>query len=156
MEVYRICLEQYSKELFASGNRNRWNSRGNFVIYTAGSRALACLENVVHRSGEGLRDLFKIVVIEIPNQVLIESISIDDLPAHWKKTSSYSLCQPLGDAWYEKKTSAVLRVPSSIIAYEFNYVLNTRHADFSKIRIIRHEEFDFDLRIKSNDPEREN
>ena len=51
MEIYRICLAKYASELVASGNPGRWNLRGQLVIYAAGSRALACLENVVHRSG---------------------------------------------------------------------------------------------------------
>jgi hypothetical protein len=52
------------------------------------------------------------------------------LPRH------YARCQPLGAAWYQRQTAAVLRVPSSIIAHEHNYVLNTRHPDFAQIRIV--------------------
>ena len=70
MEVYRICLAEYAKGLFASGARGRWNVKGSFVIYTAGSRALACLENVVHRSGEGLQSIFKVLVIHVPDDAV--------------------------------------------------------------------------------------
>jgi RES domain-containing protein len=54
MEVYRISLARWTTALTASGNAARWNSKGKFVIYTASSAALACLENVVYRSGEGM------------------------------------------------------------------------------------------------------
>lgn len=149
MEVYRICLEKYAKELFASGFRGRWNSKGNFVIYTAGSRALACLENVVHRSGEGLNDNFKAVVIHIPDDIPVKSIAIEHLPDNWQAVKSYPVCQVLGDAWYRERVTAVLKVPSSIVPNEYNYVLNTRHPDFAQISIIRTEEFLFDPRIKA-------
>ncbi|MFD3001056.1 RES family NAD+ phosphorylase [Pontibacter toksunensis] len=152
MEVYRICLAKYAGDLFASGIRGRWNMKGSFVIYTAGSRALACLENVVHRSGEGLHDNFKTIVIDIPDDLLIEIISSDDLPANWQETKSYPVYQPLGHAWYQKSTSPVLRVPSSIIPEEFNYILNTRHSDFSRIKIKSTEDFFFDPRIKTDLP----
>ncbi len=153
VHVYRICLAKYADKLVASGSSNRWNSRGNYVIYAAASRSLACLENVVHRSGEGLNQLFKTVVIRIPDGVAIEEIEIDRLPLDWFKKSNYPSCQALGDEWYNRGESVVLKVPSSIINKEFVYVLNTRHPDFAKIQIIDREEFDFDPRIKYPDPE---
>ncbi|MGV3541091.1 MAG: RES family NAD+ phosphorylase [Rufibacter sp.] len=149
MEIYRICLQEYADALVASGNRGRWNLKGSFVIYTAGSRALACLENVVHRSGEGLKDQFKVVVIHVPDDLPIEKVEQQDLPEGWHKTKGYPLCQPLGEAWYRRNSSAVLQVPSSIVPEESNFILNTRHPDFLKIQIIRREDFEFDPRIKS-------
>src|SRR5688500_8670906 len=98
MEVYRICLAEYSRELYASGFRGRRNVKGALVIHTAGSRALACLENVVHRSGEGLQAIFKVVVIDVPDALVGERITPDQLPAQWHKTRNYDLCQPLGEA----------------------------------------------------------
>ncbi len=153
MLVYRICLAKYADDLFASGRRARWNSKEKFVIYTAASRALACLENVVHRSGEGLNDQFRVLVIEVPNDLAVEEIPAAELPAGWEKASSYARCQPLGDAWYERRSSAVLRVPSSIVPPEFNYVLHSRHPDFKRIRIVGREEFSFDARIKAAEVE---
>ena len=148
MEIYRICLAKYAGELVASGNPGRWNLRGQLVIYAAGSRALACLENVVHRSGEGLNSLFRVIRIEIPDALAIEELPLVQLPADWQLPRHYARCQPLGTAWYQRQQAAVLRVPSSIIAHEHNYVLNTRHPDFSQIHITGWEDFTFDPRIK--------
>lgn len=148
MLVYRICLAKYADDLFASGYRARWNYRDQFVIYTAATRALACLENVVHRSGEGLTDQFRVLIIEIPDDLLIEEITPAQLPQQWEQASRYAQCQPLGDAWYRRRSSAVLRVPSSIVPQEFNYILHSRHPDFKRIRIVAREEFRFDSRIK--------
>ena len=150
MEIYRICLAKYASELVASGNPGRWNLRGQLVIYAAGSRALACLENVVHRSGEGLNSLFKVIRINVPDALLIEELTLDQMPPDWQLPRHYARCQPLGTAWYQRQTAAVLRVPSSIIAHEYNYVLNTRHPDFGQIRIVGREDFEFDSRIKQD------
>ena len=149
MEVYRICLARYASELVASSNPGRWNLRGQLVIYAAGSRALACLENVVHRSGEGLNNVFKVVRINIPDALPIEDLPLAQLPADWQLPRHYARCQPLGAAWYQRQTAAVLRVPSSIIAHEHNYVLNTHHPNFAQVRIVDWEDFAFDPRIKS-------
>jgi RES domain-containing protein len=155
MLLYRICLAKYADGLFASGYRARWNYKDQFVIYTAGSRALACLENVVHRSGEGLTDPFRVLVIDVPDDLLIEEIKLADLPADWEKASRYAVCQPLGSDWYEARRSAVLRVPSSIVPQESNYLLHSRHPDFARIRIVAREAFSFDPRIKALDPNAE-
>ncbi|UYZ60257.1 RES family NAD+ phosphorylase [Hymenobacter latericus] len=152
MLLYRICLAKYADGLFASGYRARWNYKDQFVIYAASSRALACLENVVHRSGEGLNDQFRVLVIDVPDDLLIEEIKLEQLPVGWEKASRYAVCQPLGSAWYEARRSAVLRVPSSIVPQESNYLLHSRHPDFPRIRIVAREEFAFDSRIKATEP----
>ena len=151
MEVYRICLAKYAGELAASGNPGRWNLRCQLVIYAAGSRALACLENVVHRSGEGLSSRFQVIRINVPDALLIEELTLDQMPSDWQLARHYARCQPLGAAWYQRQTAAILRVPSSIIAHEHNYVLNTRHPDFAQVRIAGQEDFAFDPRIKQGD-----
>ena len=65
MLIYRITKTQYADRLVVSGGVACWNERGQHVIYTATNRILACLENVVHRSGEGLSDRFRGMVIDV-------------------------------------------------------------------------------------------
>ena len=148
MIVYRITKAVYADRLVASGGAARWNSRGQFVIYTAATRALACLENVVHRGNEGLLDSFRVMVIEVPDTVVVETIALEVLPANWFDYQQYNICQQLGGEWLNHSRSAVLRVPSAIIPNEWNYLLNPAHPDFSKVQLIRTEPFAFDPRIK--------
>lgn len=148
MLIYRITKAQYADRLVASGGAARWNSRGRFVIYTAATRALACLENVVHRSGEGLQETFRVMVIGVPDDLPVETIEPETLPPDWFTFAAYGYCQQLGDAWLLGGKSAVLRVPSAIIGQEWNYLLNPAHPDFMKITLLRTESFVFDPRIK--------
>ena len=53
----------------------------------------------------------------------------------------------MGDAWVREARSAVLALPSVIIAGEPNYLLNPAHPDFKKISIGRPEKFTFDSRL---------
>ena len=152
MEVYRITRSIYADRLVASGSAARWNTRGRFVIYTAGSRALACLENVVHRSGEGLQDLFRVMVINVPDTVPIDTVSLDELPTDWADYQNYDVCQQRGENWLLQQTTPVLRVPSAIVRQEWNYLLNPAHPLFSQIQLLRTESFVFDPRLKANDP----
>ena len=147
MIVYRITLKQFSHQLYASGRVARWNSKGTFVIYTAGSRSLACLENLVHRSGEGLDAGFRVMVIEIPNEVKMEQVASDDLPTTWRDFSQQYATRAVGDRWINEGKSAVLRVPSAIIPEEFNYLINPHHKDFERITLLGVDPFSFDKRL---------
>lgn len=147
MTVYRITTEQWSKSLTASGYPARWSARGHFVIYTAESRSLACLENLVHRSGEGNDALYKVMLIEIPDTLTVESIDLRSLKKDWHTSDNYLYCQSLGSKWLNELRSAVLKVPSIIIKKENNYLINPNHPDFKKIKLTGNEDFDFDMRF---------
>lgn len=147
MIVYRITLEKWAHSLHASGYPARWNFKGDFVIYTSSSRALACLENVVHRSGEGLNKLFKIMEIEIPDSLEVETVTASILPENWQEFVNLPITQEIGNAWISRKSSPVLQVPSVIIPGESNFVINQNHPDFSKIVLGPVRDFIFDARL---------
>ena len=148
MLVYRITFTRFAGKLFASGNAARWNPNDVYVIYTASSRSLACLENTVHRSQAGLSQLFSIMTIEIPDHITVEAIRLNDLPLNWADYNEMSFTQHVGEAWINGNESAVLQVPSSIIDEEFNYLINPEHKDFSQIKLIKTQPFIFDRRLK--------
>jgi RES domain-containing protein len=147
MNVYRITQIQFSNSLTASGLAARWNYGGSFVIYTAESRSLACLENLVHRSGEGRNDLFKIMVIEIPDNLSVEKIELASLKKNWNSIENYSYCQSLGNKWLNDNNSSILQLPSVVMKQEHNYLINPQHPDFIKIKLRGKEDFDFDKRF---------
>ncbi|MEZ0538679.1 RES family NAD+ phosphorylase [Fibrella arboris] len=149
MEVYRITRAIYTNQLVASGGAARWNTRGRFVIYTAGSRPLACLENVVHRSGEGLQELFRVMVINVPDTLPVDTITLVELPTDWADYQNYDECQRRGEAWLSRGRSPVLCVPSAIVPQEWNYLINPAHPLFSQIDLVRTEAFAFDPRLKA-------
>ncbi len=146
MLVYKITKAEYAHELVASGFRNRWNDDGQYVIYTSDSRSLACLENLVHRSNSGRDMLFKTMVISIPDELPVLIVEETDLPKSWKKGFCEE-CLQIGKAWHTAYKYPILRVPTSIIPNEWNYILNTRHQSFDKIRLINAEGFLFDERL---------
>lgn len=148
MIVYRITLEKFANTLAASGNPARWNSKDVKAIYTAGSRSLACLENVVHRSSLGLKDDFRTILVAIPDDLEIEALKIPDLDPRWRQYSHYPYTQKLGDEWIRRASAAVLKVPSAIIPEEHNYIINPLHENFSRIQYLGNEPFSFDERIK--------
>ncbi|MGN6341900.1 MAG: RES family NAD+ phosphorylase [Ginsengibacter sp.] len=148
MRVYRISLAIYSTKLLASGNPARWNSKDVKMIYTAQSRALACLENIVHRDSKGLQKNFRIMEIDIPDKIKIEKIQETDLIPDWKNFYNMPYTQQIGNDWINNSKTAVLQVPSVIVSGDFNYLVNPAHKDFSSIKLLSTVPFEFDSRIK--------
>ncbi|MDB5124950.1 MAG: hypothetical protein JWP94_3079 [Mucilaginibacter sp.] len=149
MLVYRILLTEYAGGLMASGRAARWNPNEVKMIYTASSRSLACLENVVHRGQVGLTRAFSIMTIECPDRIKIKTIHVHDLPSNWIDFNQMQLTQHIGEKWIRENKYAILCVPSSIVEDEVNYLINPDHHDFKQISIIKTQPFTFDKRIKS-------
>lgn len=148
LSIYRITLKKWSKQLVASGRSARWNRKGEFVLYAAESSCLACLENVVHRNGEGLHADFALIEINVPIGIRMTNVLKRELPEQWKSFDNYFACQKIGSAWYAAGQTALLRVPSVIIPGGYNYLINTKHKDFEKIQLESIQPFLFDERIK--------
>ena len=147
MVVYRITTAKWADKLTGSGYPARWNPRYVHVIYTASSIALACLESLVHRSGEGLNANFRVVEINIPDEVSPDEIKAEELPENWYTINGYSVCQSIGRRWIDEQKSCTLVVPSSIIPQETNVLINPNHPEFHQISIRSIREFSFDKRL---------
>ncbi len=91
MIVYRLAREEYSKDLSGIGAEltgGRWNYKGTRMIYTADSRALCTAEIAVHTPVGIIPKDYKLVTIEIPDDVDYKKINAMSLPDNWKKISS--------------------------------------------------------------------
>ena len=154
MIVYRIEREKYlnaSLDGIGSGLSKgfRWNSFNTRLIYTAESRSLATLEVSVHLDlNEDLPTDRFYVTIEIPDTILMLEVKIEDLPDDWNNFPPTMTTQIIGDDFVKFNEAAVLKVPSSIVPMEYNYLINPNHADATKIKIIDATPMRFDSRFK--------
>jgi len=149
MIVYRIVHKTVTQLLSGSGNEARWCSGGRKVIYTSSSVALACLENILRRSGLGFSKDFKTVFYEIPGNIKIEEIRIKDLDVNWRLYNGYPYCQQIGNNWYDKEDSFILKVPSAIIPDEYNYLIKTTAAAINRITVKEEKPFIPDERLEN-------
>ncbi len=136
MLVYRIVHKKYSSGLFASGLKGRWNSLGKKVIYTAESIPLAFLENMVRRQGVGFNTDFRIMFIHIPGSIKISIVNTSDLEDGWRNFHDYSICQPIGDKWFDDGKTMILKVPSAVLPDAYNYVINPEFSDYGLVKLI--------------------
>lgn len=149
MEVFRISVEKFASKISASGIANRWNSSGQFVVYAGSTRSLATLELVANRNAIFSSNNYKVMVISISDEDrLYKQIYLKDLPTNWRNMNGYSALQAIGSSWYNSQETLVLKVPSAIVPYEYNFVINTEHPDFNEhIKLIRLEDYFWDERL---------
>lgn len=153
MRVYRIEREKYLdttlKGIGAAFTEGyRWNSLNTYLVYTAESRALATLEVSVHLDlSEDLPTDRYYVEIDIPDDVKILALSTKDLPENWDAKPPTLETQYIGDDFVKKNSAAVLKVPSSIVFPECNYLINPNHPEASKISVISEVPLTFDCRF---------
>jgi RES domain-containing protein len=146
VKLYRIVQAKYANGLYASGIQGRWNATGELVIYASESRALACLENLVYRNGYGLQSLYRILVLELSDDVVQEEIRAEHMPEGWNDPMSL-ICRKIGSKWIRENRSCVLRVPSVIVPQEYNFVINMRYSEFPQLKLTEIEVFQFDRRF---------
>lgn len=156
MKVYRIERDKYLDTTLqgvgaALTEGYRWNSLNTYLVYTAESRALATLEVSVHLDfAEDLPSDRFYVEIEIPDDIEILELSIDELPENWDSKPPILETQFIGDDFVSQNNAAVLKVPSAIVPPEFNYLINPRHPDSKKIKVISEQRLQFDNRFNRN------
>ncbi len=89
------------------------------------------------------------MIIEANDHIKKQEVKLTDLPTDWKEFGQTLLTQKIGKKWLDECKTAILKVPSSIINEECNYLINSKHPDFKQIKLLKTELFIFDMRIKT-------
>lgn len=153
--AWRIVRKQYVDSAFsgigAEKYGGRWNSPGRKVVYVADSLALAAMETLVHLPyplPARFHDKcdFQAFQIEIPDP-LIQLFPKDNLPIDWQLEPPSQNTQNIGDRWIREGRSVVLKLASTLVPLEYNYLLNPEHDDFSKLVIREPVSYAFDTRF---------
>jgi RES domain-containing protein len=124
----------------------RWHHAGVPVIYLAESPAGALIETCVHLSANDVPPSFTLLKILGPD-LAFDEIEIAGLDHDWP--ASVETTRDLGSAWLERRSTALLRVPSALVPETANYLLNPTHADAGLFQIKSSFVYPFDARLKS-------
>jgi RES domain-containing protein len=130
--------------LLASG---RWHTRGNPVVYLADHPASALVEVLVHLEvdSEDVPQSYQLMAVDLPDDVAFRAIEPHQFAANWH--NQLELTRELGDRWLRENQTALLRVPSAIVPFAMNWLLNGGHADAAKARIAEVIRAPFDRRL---------
>lgn len=84
----------------------------------------------------------------IPATLNLELIErADKVPREWREYPHTAATQAFGAEWVQSQRNVALRVPSTVVPGEFNYLLNPAHPGFAKVKVGKPESFFFDPRL---------
>jgi RES domain-containing protein len=148
LRLYRICRNIYDPgdPTGASRTPGRWHILAQRVLYFSSSLAMSILELKANSvSFTSIRNEYHYIDLEIPDNFLIEEVSKSFYKKNWN--SNRQLTQNFGNEWYEKGRSPVLKVYSSVLSTDYNFVLNTTHNDFAKLKFQKPVKIPLDARV---------
>lgn len=127
----------------------RWNTVGVPMLYCAESRALACLETVVHLEAGGLPYNRYLVEIAVPSEVWAKARveTAASLKIGWDAQPAGRVSIGLGSDWARGKSSLLLLVPSAIVPEETNILVNPEHPDRVRLRARKIRKWVYDPRL---------
>jgi len=137
MILWRIEKAEYaetaSQGIGAFTVGGRWTSLHHHAVYTSQNISLAMLEVLVHAPTPPQRKAPRVLFrIDLDEKHLTE-ISLRAVPRPFIPSSPFEETQPLGDAWLASAKSIGLLVPSAIVNFEFNVVLNPLHPGYRDV-----------------------
>lgn len=154
MKVWRVCKAKWSASAFngdgAALNPGRWNLEGERMVYCGESKALAVLEVLANAGNKRLLSeiTFAALALELPEEMIEE---VGELPQGWNAKPPGKASRAVGSAFLRSARKVALKVPTSILPGEFNYLLNPRHPDYAKLGVTKAlksaEEFRLDHRL---------
>jgi RES domain-containing protein len=127
----------------------RWNAKGTPAVYTSETRALACLETVVHLGQSGLPFNRYLVEVTIPTDIwkAAQRVTVAGLPIGWDAEPPGMVSLNRGTNWLKSASSVVLVVPSIIVPEERNILINPLHPDSSRITAVKVRKWLYDPRL---------
>jgi len=149
--AYRIVKTKWAEHAFdGEGARlygGRWNSKGQSCVYLASSESLAILEILVHLDSSDTLDNYTLFTVNI-NPADIMELNHEYLPDCWQADPAPSETAEIGDDWLKSNSSLALKIPSTIVTREVNYLINIKHINFSKALSTKIKlDFKFDNRL---------
>lgn len=136
MHLWRISNYADLKGIGGLRASGRWHFAGQPVVYLAEHPAGALLETLVHAeigSPADLPDTYQLLRVEVPDTITVAEIPAPAMPENWRDNPDWT--QAAGTEWLEAGTSVLLKVPSAVMPYSHNYVMNPEHAEAGSLRI---------------------
>lgn len=150
MKVYRISRTKYARDLSGEGARlfgGRWNQKLIPCLYTAESRSLAVLEYTVNINIDDIPRALSMITLEIPDKDILRPTMLA-LPGDWDAVPAPESTKDFGTSLLRQQHRLVIRVPSSVVPEEYNYLINPLHPDITGVKILNVADFVYDVRIK--------
>jgi RES domain-containing protein len=136
----------------AARTGGRWNRKGTPLVYASASRALACLETVVHL-GAGQLPLNRYLVrITVPREIWNARTVFDPRSqVGWDALPAGRIAIDWGTAWASGAKTVIAEVPSVIVPEEANLLINPRLTG-GRLKAVKVRKWTYDFRFDGAAP----
>lgn len=86
------------------------------------------------------------ITIYIPDYSIL-TIPTKSLPDDWNNIEPSDSTATVSSGWLKANEYLTLRVASVVVESEYNYLINPVHSDFTKVKVLQNEAFNFDNRL---------
>lgn len=93
-----------------------------------------------------LPDYYRMLTIRIPEDS-VQTVPLDQLSDGWNGQTPPCVIKDITRTWVAENKFLVLKVPSAVVAGEFNLLLNPAHPRFSDVRTTDNQPYLFDPRL---------
>lgn len=152
--LWRIGVDMPSYEAHdisgkgAETSGGRWNRAGTPMLYTSTSRALACLETIVHLVGQSLPLNRYLVEVTVPIALWKSATFVDPKKlVGWDAEPPGKASLDWGMSWVAAKSTLLARVPSVIVPEEWNVLIDPTHPDVASVRAVKVRKWVYDARL---------
>ena len=149
MKIYRIAKRNFIEDLSGEGARlygGRWNRKGHSMLYFSEHLSLSVLEILVHTVQQLITNDYWFLEVEISEKDIV-NVQLKDLPNNWRTNSLISETQDFGTNWLLKDNELAVRIPSAVLPFENNILINPKHLRFSSLRVAGISELNIDARL---------
>jgi len=149
LKIYRIAKRNFIEDLSGEGARlygGRWNRKGHSMLYFSEHLSLSVLEILVHTVQQLITNDYWFLEVEIPEKD-IANIQLKDLPNNWRTNSFISETQDFGTNWLLQNKELAVRIPSAVLPFENNILVNPKNIRFSSLRVVRISKLNLDARL---------
>ena len=126
----------------------RWNRPGTPLVYASTSRALACLETLVHLGSSALPLNRYLVEIQVPAPVWSQAVPApSESLMGWDALPAGRVSLSWGTDWATSGASLLAKVPSILVPEEHNVLINPRHPDGGRLLATKVRKWTYDARL---------
>ncbi len=130
----------------------RWNRIGIPMLYASSSRALACLETLVHLGVTPALPLNRYLVeLSVPaaawkkRRLLVPADHVG-----WDSEPAGKISLDWGTSWASERATLVAEVPSVVVPEESNILINPAHGDIASVAARKVRRWSYDARLNLN------
>lgn len=142
MRVWRISNHADLTGVGGLRAAGRWNHRGDRIVYCSDHPSTAMLEVLVHFDAEDLPRTYQLVEIDIPDDIAPLAPPLAD---DWR--DRFEFTRDTGREIVRRNQAAVVIVPSVIMPFTRNVLLNPSHADHGRVTVKGHSRHLLDQRF---------